>query len=184
MYEIGHRYLHGKTLRPLTLRFFGCLPNSSSDTKWLGVEYDDPSHGKHSGVYQGTQVFHCRNEGAGSFLKVTAGALTGGKTFIEAIEDRYGGSESGAIQKVVLGGTDGIVVDAPGMEAVQRRIGRLEGLREAGLDGIWINGLGDGTAVKRRLVRKSFDGFWLILQGYTCWTSRRTCCPRGMMSRR
>jgi hypothetical protein len=160
-YTIGRRYLHGKTRQPLTLRYIGGLPGS--DATWLGVEYDDPALGKHSGVYQGGQVFNCR-EGGGSFIKSVKGALAPGKTFAEAIEGRYGVGEE--VSKVILGSSkDGIIVEAPGMDGVQRRLGRLERLREVGLDGEWVCGMGDAHGLKSRLVGELFPrelGLWQV----------------------
>ncbi|WWC62773.1 uncharacterized protein I303_105370 [Kwoniella dejecticola CBS 10117] len=76
------------------------------DQLWLGVEYDNPSHGKgHNGVYKGVQVFKTLEEGSASFLKCphpsdtsgsssssgsTSGPLRGGNSLIDSIEERYG----------------------------------------------------------------------------------------------
>jgi hypothetical protein len=175
-YEIGKRYLHAKTLLPLTLRYIGPLPPSddpSSSQIWYGIEYDDASKGKgHTGVYEGIQVFHSRQEGAGAFVKAGKrkrggddGVLVPGKTFTEAIEERYGSisplalNTSAASQgdpsstnsmgsTVVLGSSrNAIVVEAPGINAVQQRIGRLEKLRDIGLEGNWVCGVG-GDALR------------------------------------
>ncbi len=177
---IGHRYLHTKTLQPLTLRYFGPLPpqpdhdpatreakDGEVDTvTWLGVEYDDPAKGRgHSGSYEGVQVFECQQKGAGAFIKSSRSSeqpqsvLLPGKTFIESsVEDgkiRNDLKESGdsrdtqveqngvnnVVNKVVLGSSgNAIIVEAPGLQAVQQRIGRLERLRDVGLDSEWING--------------------------------------------
>jgi hypothetical protein len=177
---VGQRYLHGKTSKPVTLRYIGVLPttptasaprptssSSGGSTVWLGIEYDDPSHGKHSGTYQGEKVFDVTVEGAGAFVKASPGVLKEGATLVEALEERYGSllpPENGAQQqsdrtqeskglseRVVLG-TSGIVVDAPGLSAVQARIGRLERLREVGLDYQWVAKLG-GTDEQRGAMR-------------------------------
>jgi hypothetical protein len=170
-YEIGKRYLHAKTLLPLTLRYIGPLPPSddqSSSQIWYGIEYDDASKGKgHTGVYEGIQVFQSKQEGAGAFVKAGKrkggdgdGVFVRGKTFTEAIEERYGSisplalNTSAASQgdpsstnsvgsTVVLGSSrNAIVVEAPGINAVQQRIGRLEKLRDIGLESNWVCGVG------------------------------------------
>jgi len=177
-YIVGKRYLHGKTDRPVTLRYIGTLPPSASPADshsssssagpiWLGIEYDDPSFGKHSGVYQGQGIFDVRAEGAGSFVKASAGVLKDGPTLVEALQERYGpllspepgtGSSTSLMQSTsslaerVHLGTSGITVDAPGLSAVQARIGRLEKLREVGLDNGWVSGLG-GTEEQREAMK-------------------------------
>ncbi|ORY30550.1 hypothetical protein BCR39DRAFT_528683 [Naematelia encephala] len=180
--QTGKRYLHGKNHQPLTLCYIGHLPptasegaSSSNQTQiWYGVEYDDPSRGRHSGTFEGIQVFKTRRKGAGAFLKASEGILRPGPSFVQALQDRYGpvllpspgnrkpgvsdttateviegdgkfGSGSGKRenQQVVLGSSRGnILVEAPGMEDVQRRVSQLERLKEIGLEGVWISGLG------------------------------------------
>lgn len=158
---VGRRYLHGKTLRPVTLRYIGTLPREGATTSqiWLGIEYDDPSFGKHSGHYEDDQIFNTRLQGSGAFLKATKGALKRGKTFIEAFEERYGPINpieapvepvERAVEIVNLGNS-GIEVEAPGMADVQKRIGKLEKLREISLEGEWVTELGGDGALHARL---------------------------------
>lgn len=72
-YTVNKRYLHVESGLPLTVRYIGPLPPSSSaangGTTWIGVEWDDSSRGKHSGTYRDLQVFYTRVPGAASFLK-------------------------------------------------------------------------------------------------------------------
>ncbi|WRT67964.1 uncharacterized protein IL334_004938 [Kwoniella shivajii] len=105
-YTVGQRYLHCKTLHPLTLRYIGPLPPSppssfsssasfsdhaGNDTIWLGVEYDSPSHGKgHNGTYKDIKVFDTRENGSGSFVKLVGEPLKEGRGLIESIQERYG----------------------------------------------------------------------------------------------
>ena len=181
----GNRYLHGKTSKAVTLRYIGPLPPttlsstappttspSAGATIWLGIEYDDASQGKHSGIFQGNQVFKVKAEGAGAFIKASPGALKKGPTLIEALQERYGsllptgkgaadrnekpGRNGGIAERVALGAS-GIMVDAPGLSAVQARIGRLERLREVGLDYEWVSELG-GTDEQREAMRSRLKG--------------------------
>ena len=158
--SIGGRYLHGRTRRPLTLRYIGLL---DTDTTWYGVEYDEPSHGRgHSGEYNGVLFFKTRRPGSGAFVKVAPGALIPGPTFVEALEERYGpvipdtsiveASIVEQLDKVSLG-TSGIIVEAPMMSKVKAKVGRLENLREVGLEGEWVGSRGktDLVAIKERL---------------------------------
>ncbi|GAA5849820.1 hypothetical protein JCM8547_000575 [Rhodosporidiobolus lusitaniae] len=73
-----------------TIRYKGPVPPTIGT--WYGVEWDDPSRGKHSGVYEktGQRFFETRVEGAGSFLRPEAQGLeTTGKTFKHALFSKY-----------------------------------------------------------------------------------------------
>ncbi|ORX37230.1 hypothetical protein BD324DRAFT_434316 [Kockovaella imperatae] len=186
-YAIGHRYLHSKTRYPLTLRYIGPLPppvgpaevhfstgsSGSTDTLWLGVEYDDPAHGKgHSGTYKGIQVFKCRSDGSGAFIKLSSGVLIRGQTLVQAFEERYGGiaidsheAESYETpERSIKLGTSGITVEAPGMQHVKRKFGQLEKLKEVGLEGEWTDTLG-GTEQQRRTMKERLKGVRLLNLG-------------------
>lgn len=154
---LGKRYINAKTRQPLTLLYIGPLPpqtgggtsGPSSSPIWLGVEYDDPTYGKgHSGTNNGIQIFQTRQEGAGAFIKVKTGdELMRGKTFVEAINERY--SVGNGMESVVLGSSNAVVVEAPGMEGVSKRLSTLEKLRQIGLEDELICGVG-GTEDERR----------------------------------
>jgi hypothetical protein len=195
-HHVGGRYLHAKSLAPLTLRYIGPLPGTAvlhpaessasasaasssakartEDTEdlWLGVEYDDPSRGKHSGTYGDAKLFSTRQEAAGAFVRYKPGVLVRGKTFVQAVEERYGmihpevqppqrsssSPDPTRGDRVTLGSSGGvIVVQAPGLDAVQRKVGRLERLREMGLEGEWICSVG-GDESTRRLLRERLKG--------------------------
>lgn len=158
----------------------GSSASSSSSTiaTWLGVEYDDASQGKHSGTFEGISVFRTRQEGAGAFIRLKSGnELVEGLTFVLAVEERYGRISSSSSEPdagprdhadtastdETSGGTQGheqfllgssnqaIVVEAPGLAEVQKRIGKLERLREIGLDGAWSSSLGADEETKEAL---------------------------------
>ncbi|KAK4688115.1 tubulin-specific chaperone E, partial [Tremellales sp. Uapishka_1] len=154
-YEIGRRYLHSKNRQPVTLRYIGTLPPSSTSTSqiWYGIEYDDSNKGKHSGTFQGHQVFQSKSATAGAFVKASPGVLLLGPTFIEAVEARYGtGSKGQPDTEVILGSSNNsIVVEAPNLDMVQKRLGNLERLREMGLDGEWMRGMGGDEESRKRM---------------------------------
>lgn len=171
----GYRYLQAKNGQPLRLRYIGPLPPSSAEASqiWYGVEYDDPSRGKgHPGTFEGTAVFHTQQEGAGAFIKAGPKPIfEQGKTFLQAVADRYGAlnPEVGAIssssvdESILLGSSNSsIKVEAPNIQDVQKRVGRLEKLREMGLEGEWVNGVG-GDEEMRRKVRERLGSEYSVL---------------------
>ncbi len=162
-YTVGRRYLNARTRAPLTLRYVGSLPDL--EATWLGVEYDDPARGKHGGEYKGAQIFHTTEPGAGAFIKCPPGSkpLVEGAELIAALQERYGqleGEGEGAGREgadAVLLGDSGIVVEAPGMRDVARRIGRLERLREVGFENEWVSSLG-GSERERHVLKERLKG--------------------------
>lgn len=165
-YVINHRYLNAKSHAPLTLRYVGPLPDT--DATWFGVEYDDAKLGKHSGDYKGSSFFRTTQPGAGAFIKFPPGSspLVAGTSLVDALQERYGALDASAeeprrpapdTEAVTLGSSNGIVVEAPGMAEVRKRISRLERLREIGFDGEWVGQLG-GSERERGLFRERLKG--------------------------
>jgi hypothetical protein len=145
---------------PVTLRIYSYRndiqarlsipPVRSVVTHLYGIEYDDAGRGRHEGVYEGAQVFQCRQKGvgAGTFL-LSSKDLYRGYTFAEALAERYDGEIPGsddgsgwqradAGRDMVRGalklGTTGIVVEAPGLDGVQSRLKQLRRLQSVGLE--------------------------------------------------
>lgn len=53
--RIGERRSYGGAL--CTVRYSGEVAGTSGS--WLGVEWDDPTRGKHDGQHQGVRYFSC-----------------------------------------------------------------------------------------------------------------------------
>ncbi|WWC96270.1 hypothetical protein V866_003137 [Kwoniella sp. B9012] len=191
-YAVGNRYLNSKTHHLLTLRYIGSLPPSPSsledDQIWLGVEYDDPSNGKHNGTYKDIQVFQTVQEGSGSFIKYIqsskGGPLKEGNSLIRSIEDRYGsiipnvtstssinqeeGQDDGINtekeEKVILGSSsNAITVTLPNISSVKERVGRLEKIRNMGFEDEYISCLGGDKETKNVLRERMKSLKWLNL---------------------
>lgn len=69
-----------------TIRFIGSIPDWSEPA--LGVEWDDPARGKHSGELHGVSYFECRIAGSGSFVKASR-EPDRNQSLDEALCDRY-----------------------------------------------------------------------------------------------
>ncbi|GAA5857287.1 hypothetical protein JCM9279_007595 [Rhodotorula babjevae] len=73
-----------------TVLYEGPVPPTKG--RWLGIEWDEPTRGRHSGVYDktGVRYFSPRVDGAGSFLRPDAKGLDRrGKTFEDALRAKY-----------------------------------------------------------------------------------------------
>jgi dynactin complex subunit len=58
-----------------------------ADEEWLGVEWDDPTKGKHNGTVEGVQYFQASAEKAGSL--VLSKKAEYGQDLLEALVKRY-----------------------------------------------------------------------------------------------
>uniref|UniRef100_A0A182Q686 Tubulin-specific chaperone E n=1 Tax=Anopheles farauti TaxID=69004 RepID=A0A182Q686_9DIPT len=68
-----------------TIRYVGEVPNT--DGEWIGIEWDDPERGKHSGSINGVQYFQTRSPRAGSMIR--SEKLTKFQTLEQAITEKY-----------------------------------------------------------------------------------------------
>lgn len=171
---VGKRYINAKNRQPLTLLYIGPLPpqnqaetsGPSSSSIWLGVEYDDATYGKgHSGSYENIQIFQTKQEGAGAFIRSRTGdEIQEGKTFMEAINERY--TLENGMKSVILGSSNSVIVEAPGMEGVNQRLRTLERLRQIGLEDELICGVG-GSEMERAHLRERLRGSFCH-----CWVER------------
>ncbi|WVQ73279.1 hypothetical protein IAR50_002847 [Cryptococcus sp. DSM 104548] len=187
-YILHKRYLHAKSRRPLTLRYIGPLPPTSSDPSssshplstsehiWLGIEYDNPTLGKHSGTFQGLQVFETREEGSGAFLKCQTGKeLVEGKSLVESLEERYGrldpdsqaeSHEGGGEdeEEIILGSSNGNIVVEAKYHKARQRLNNFEKLRNIGFGTESISRLGGDETVKAKMKERLKGVKWLGLE--------------------
>jgi hypothetical protein len=55
-YNVGQRVSFSSAL--CTIRYIG--PVQGTEKEWLGVEWDDPSRGRHDGEHKGFRYFTCK----------------------------------------------------------------------------------------------------------------------------
>ncbi|KDE05057.1 hypothetical protein MVLG_04498 [Microbotryum lychnidis-dioicae p1A1 Lamole] len=75
-----------------TIRYVGSIPPTVGE--WLGIEWDDPSRGKHDGVHNqtGVRYFECRNKSSStcaSFIRTNSKGLDHGRSFVQALKAKY-----------------------------------------------------------------------------------------------
>ncbi|KDQ10603.1 hypothetical protein BOTBODRAFT_57988 [Botryobasidium botryosum FD-172 SS1] len=117
-----------------TVRFVGEVDGSSGI--WIGVEWDDPSRGKHGGSKNGKQYFRCRRPNSGSFIRPTS-TIAYGRAFTQALLSKYIDESwsSGNVETLVLGSSNGaITVEAPGLDKIRKKFANIERLREISLE--------------------------------------------------
>ncbi|CAG5119713.1 unnamed protein product, partial [Candidula unifasciata] len=82
--EVGDRVVCDN--HKATIRFIGQVPPTKGI--WLGVEWDDPSRGRHDGCHEGVRYFQTSHPKSGSFVRPTK--VDGGITALRAVNERYG----------------------------------------------------------------------------------------------
>ena len=81
-----------------TVRYVG--PVVGQDGEWVGVEWDDPTRGKHDGSYGGTRYFECAAnpaDGATPASFVRPLKIRPGVTFAEALRTKYLDGKTGDV---------------------------------------------------------------------------------------
>ncbi|KIM86184.1 hypothetical protein PILCRDRAFT_816109 [Piloderma croceum F 1598] len=117
-----------------TVKFAGSVDNTKG--VWLGIEWDDPDRGKHSGTKDGKRYFECRIPNAGSFMRPSA-SICYGISFLTALRSKYIETQHGtaSLEKVVLGSSKGAIeVEAVGLDKIRGKFAQLERLREISVD--------------------------------------------------
>lgn len=150
-YYVGRRLSYDGLL--CTIRFHGSLEGTKG--QWLGVEWDDPSRGKHNGAYQGQQIFVCQSSSrtAASFIRPTR-KPDKERTILEAIEFKYSSSlsrESGGQLDVVV--ISGKVAEEVGFEKIAKEQSQLADLRVVLLDQLAINGIAPRGATEKAILQ-------------------------------
>ncbi|KAL4212034.1 hypothetical protein AB4K20DRAFT_1890136 [Rhizopus microsporus] len=139
-----------------TVRFIGAVEGTKGE--WLGVEWDEPTRGKHDGTHKGVKYFECRYPSSGSFIRFQPNKVLLGQTFMQALKDKYLAEQeenSVAYDKVAdrgevyLGGNKQIVVETYGFEKVQRTMRQLERLTVVGLAEMLISSAGSPEEISK-----------------------------------
>ncbi|KAF2002831.1 hypothetical protein P154DRAFT_520600 [Amniculicola lignicola CBS 123094] len=83
---IGKRISYDSRL--CTVRYIGQVKGTKGE--WLGVEWDDPTRGKHAGEHDGVRYFDCASPSktAGSFIRPTR-KTDPPRSFVEALKAKY-----------------------------------------------------------------------------------------------
>ncbi|KAI5209781.1 hypothetical protein AUEXF2481DRAFT_5945 [Aureobasidium subglaciale EXF-2481] len=127
-----------------TVRYIGEVKGKSG--QWLGVEWDDPTRGKHSGSHDGIEYFKCRSSHPtpGSFLRPSA-VWDKPRTFLEALRTKYAAAETGgdaSSQNTIR--ISGKEAEEVGFEKIARQQAQLQNLRIVVLDDLLVAAY-DGT---------------------------------------
>ncbi|KAL2263451.1 hypothetical protein VTK26DRAFT_6749 [Humicola hyalothermophila] len=133
--QIGQRRSYDGAL--CTVRYIGEVAGTSGT--WLGVEWDDPSRGKHDGQHKGVRYFSCQSKSptAASFVRPTRPA-DAPQSFLSALQLKYAGdpaADKEQPQKVYFSGK---VAEEVGFDKIRRKQAQLDELQFVILDGCQV----------------------------------------------
>ncbi|KAI2462824.1 RNI-like protein [Annulohypoxylon bovei var. microspora] len=116
-----------------TVRYIGEV--NGTPGSWLGVEWDDPSRGKHDGSNKGVRYFTCRSKSpnAASFVRPTRRAEKP-ESFVAAVTKKY----AGELEKTVVIKFSNKVAEEVGFDKIQRKQAQLAELRVVIVDSAQI----------------------------------------------
>ncbi|PTU18321.1 hypothetical protein P175DRAFT_0526076 [Aspergillus ochraceoroseus IBT 24754] len=144
-----------------TIRYVGKVDGTAGE--WLGVEWDDPTRGKHSGKHQGVNYFTCtrKHPTAGSFVRPSRPADSP-RSFLEALREKYASEfeQTLARQAGAAGSAEdfprpiefnGKVAEEVGFDKIRKQLAELEELKIVLLDGLRVAGvLAQAAETERR----------------------------------
>ncbi len=116
-----------------TVRYIGSVAGQKG--VWAGVEWDDPSRGKHDGTTGGVKYFQCTSglPTAGSFVRIEK--VHFGSSVVDAIRARYAEQEASSDAYVQTASNRKVLVQLVGEEQVRQRQRQIELLTRARLVG-------------------------------------------------
>ncbi|KAL2125284.1 hypothetical protein VTJ04DRAFT_1649 [Mycothermus thermophilus] len=136
--RIGERRSYDGAL--CTVRYIGEVAGTTGS--WLGVEWDDPSRGKHDGQHKGVRYFTCKSRSptAASFVRPTR-VPDPSQSFLAALQHKYAGDpdEDKKKQPPVRLVFSGKVAEEVGFDKVRQKQARLDELQYVMLDGLRID---------------------------------------------
>lgn len=166
-----------------TIRYRGPVPPSNGE--WLGIEWDDPTRGKHDGTSaDGTRYFHVRIPGSGSFIRPTSSKLSSGCSFLSALRNKYlpeTAEQSTSLQQSAVSpqysrkNIADIEIETPNLDRIALKATRLDRLKEVGLGGWQQSSLPDVDAEAIHDARYDVARAFNVAEGFGPGSIRVTC---------
>jgi len=130
-----------------TVRFSGRVEGQDPEQTWLGIEWDDPTRGKHSGQFKnGPILFQPLIPNSATFIKPSA-RLGTGRSFLKALKEKYLDQELLNPYSQLPAASNIAETEENAMRKVALRFSRLDRLRLIGLEFSRINGAGNELEV-------------------------------------
>lgn len=133
-----------------TVRWTGNIQNKEG--LWIGIEWDNPEKGKHSGFFEGIQYFHTRFPNHGSFLKeqVFTSESTPGCSIEYAIFNKYADWNEMDFSETYVPTVKNQkkTIELVGTEKILKKQEKVENLKEIALQGCFVISITPGFGQK------------------------------------
>jgi hypothetical protein len=151
-----------------TIKFIGSLDPESNQI-WLGVEWDNPSRGKHSGSINGICYFKSSVENAASFLRLS-NKIEQSCGFVKALKEKYLETEAEDVILDFGNKKSNFVVETVGWKKISLKQQQLDQLEEIGLSAMLIGFL-DLSLIEFRTIGKNIVDLDLSKNLFEDWKS-------------
>lgn len=174
-YHVGQRVSFKSAL--CTIRYIG--PIKGIDKEWLGVEWDDPTRGKHDGQHKGERYFRCKvfqvrltiiifsniligkseSPAAASFVPSSTKSDTE-QSFVQAVHQKYATEISAQPVSLALDKQieiSGKVVEEVGFDKIRKQQSQLDELKIVIVDGFRISSAEDMDGTIRDVCPKILE---------------------------
>jgi len=121
--------------------------------QFLGIEWDDPTRGKHSGEHNGKAYFKVLVPNSGSFVKYVPEKIDFGRTFLAALIDLYVLEEKNQELFVESVSKHAVKIETVGFHDIQKKQSRIELLEIVQLKGSRISSSGNPGEIKNAAPR-------------------------------
>lgn len=117
-----------------SIKYKGSLPGKQGE--FFGIEWEDVTKGKHSGIFQGQQIFVPTVENSATFIPINSKKIIFKKGFQEALINKY--QEAQPDDSVLALGDTDIQVETVGWDKIKQKQFNLSNLEIVGLAGYGV----------------------------------------------
>ena len=138
-----------------TVRYHGPVYKSNGKTDTcLGIEWDEPDRGKHSGTFQGQFYFKTNIPNSGSFIPDTNLNLRFPQSFLTALNDKYTSAQP-QDGNILFGANQKVEVETVGWEKIINKQSKLSLLTIVGLSQYDVGPCQEARESETQLIRET-----------------------------
>ena len=129
-----------------TVKYYGTLEHGYGEL-WLGVEWDDPTRGKHDGVFKGKRIFEAAGPKSASFVRPKV--VDQPRTFLEALRGKYQSEDDNEVGLAAMYlPRSGKVMETVGFGRMKEKFSHLDRLDFADLSHCRVASVDESQAIQ------------------------------------
>ena len=155
-----------------TVKYYGALEHDNAEL-WLGVEWDDPTRGKHDGVFKGRRIFEAAGPKSASFVRLKV--VDRPQTFLEALRGKYQSEDDNEVGLAAMYlPRSGKVLETVGFGRMKEKFSHLDKLDFADLSHCRVASADEGQAIEETC--KELKDLNLAFNLISRWADVETLC--------